>query len=122
MPKPWKWKIIILQYNQNYSCVPPNIHVLALTHLNLLVALIKRCNYIISVDTGVVHLADAFHKPMCVLFSAIAKEGFLRPHVEHFWGSINKGNCYLKSNASVNDISNTLIINTTLHHLCRKEG
>ncbi len=117
-----QYQVLLLAYRKNFSEFPQEIPVFYTKSILLSAAAVQKADYILTVDTGVVHLADAFHKPMCVLFSAIAKEGFLRPHVEHFWGSINKGNCYLKSNASVNDISNTLIINTTLHHLCRKEG
>ncbi len=116
-----KWKIIILQFNQHYPAVPANIHLLALTHLNALVALINRCNYIISVDTGTVHLADAFKKPMCVLFSAIAKEGFLRPYVEKFWGSINTNTIYLTTSKEVNEISNEAILFHIFTHFANIE-
>lgn len=57
---------------------------------------------VITVDTSVVHLADAFNKPMLVLF---ADDKYGTPHNHTFWASVQPTTKTVQSPDKISDIS-----------------
>lgn len=98
------YQIILLSYKNFYKDMPANIAVFHTDNLIELVALIKQAEYVLTTDTGILHIADAFDKPMMVLFSEANIDESPRPYVEYIWGSKNSKTKKLKARYSVNDI------------------
>lgn len=98
------YQVVVLSYQQTYTALPQNVRVFHSSNLLETVALVSLVDYVVTVDTGILHIADAFNKPMTVLFSEANKDDSPRPYVEYVWGSKNPQTRYLKARHSVNDI------------------
>lgn len=79
-------------------------------------ALIERSSAVITVDTGIVHLSDAFGKPMLVLYGN-DKYGTLHNHI--FWASIQPTTKTLQSQNRISDISLDTLQQTLTNFLPR---
>ena len=60
---------ILLSYPREIPGLPVNTTRVAYTNLETLFALIKSSDAVLSVDTGIVHVASAFDKPQVVLYA-----------------------------------------------------
>lgn len=98
------YKIVILSYKQTYNDLQKEISIFHSPSLLQTAALISLSDYILTVDTGIVHIADVFDKPMTILFSEANVNDLPRPYVEYIWGSKNPHTNYLKARHSVNEI------------------
>ena len=103
------YQVVILAYKKHYKTIPTNIAVFYTNDLTETMALIASADYVLTVDTGILHIADAFNKPMTVLFSEANVDDSPRPYVEYIWGSKNPNTRYLKARHSVNEIEITSI-------------
>ncbi|MCO6538321.1 MAG: glycosyltransferase family 9 protein [Gilliamella sp.] len=54
----------------NKLCQSPNVLINSLDHFFYAVSLVKHCNFVISVDTSIVHLSNAFNKPLISIYSS----------------------------------------------------
>ncbi len=106
------YQVVILAYQKYYKNTPTNTAVFYTTNLTETMALIAQADYVLTVDTGILHIADAFNKPMTVLFSEANVDDSPRPYVEYIWGSKNPDTQYLKARYSVNDIEPLKILTT----------
>lgn len=104
------YQVVILAYKKHYKSAPTGTVIYYTKDLTETVALIAQADYVLTVDTGVLHIADAFNKPMTVLFSEANIDDSPRPYVEYVWGSKNPNTRYLKARHSVNDIEPFKII------------
>ena len=108
------YQVIILAYKKHYKTIPANTAVFYTNDLAESMALIAQADYVLTVDTGVLHIADAFNKPMTVLFSEANIDDSPRPYVEYVWGSKNPNTRYLKARYSVNEIDIKKIISKAI--------
>lgn len=106
------YQVVILAYKKCYKTIPTNTAVFYTKDLTETMALIAQADYVLTVDTGILHIADAFNKPMTVLFSEANVDDSPRPYVEYIWGSKNQNTRYLKARYSVNDIEMREIVKT----------
>lgn len=111
--------IVVLSYKQTYTDLPKETTVFSSNNLLQTAALISSADYVLTVDTGIVHIADAFNKPMTVLFSEANVDDSARPYVEYVWGSKNPHTRYLKARHSVNEIEIQEIIAKTVSYEMR---
>ena len=81
-------------------------------------ALIKEAEGIITVDTGVVHLADAFQKKMLIFY---AQDKYGTPYNHIFWASCQPTTHSLYSKDMVKDISVKEILDQVQEILCESE-
>ncbi|MCL2798779.1 MAG: hypothetical protein FWD54_00635 [Endomicrobia bacterium] len=105
-------KIVLLSHKQKYTNLPENVVLFSSNSIMDIAAIISKAGFVLSVDTGIVHIADAFNKPLTILFSEANTDNRPRPMVEFFWSSKNANNKHLKSFYSVNDISTQNIIDS----------
>ena len=111
-----QYQVLLLAYRKNFSEFPQEIPVLYTKSILLSAAAVQKADYILTVDTGITHIADAYQKRMCILFSETIKKEF-RPEVCSFWGSITDTNSSLCSKRNVNHISNDEIIQILKNNL-----
>ena len=104
LSKQTDYKIVVLSYKQTYTDLSKDVAVFRSSDLLMTAAIISLVDYVLTVDTGILHIADAFEKPMTVLFSEANVDDSPRPYVEYIWGSKNPHTHYLKARHSVNEI------------------
>ncbi|MBR4682667.1 MAG: glycosyltransferase family 9 protein [Elusimicrobiaceae bacterium] len=98
------YKVVVLSHKQTYTALPQRVHVFRSADLLETAALVSLVDYVVTVDTGILHIADAFNKPMTALFSEANRDDSPRPYVEYVWGSKNPQTRCFKARYSVNDI------------------
>lgn len=111
-----QYQVLLLAYRKNFSEFPKKIPVLYTKSILLSAAAVQKADYILTVDTGITHIADAYRKRMCILFSETIKKEF-RPEVCSFWGSITETTVLLADKHHVNNIPATQITTTIKNSL-----
>lgn len=104
------FQVLVLSHKQVYSDLPKAAVLFHSSDLLQTAAIVSRADYVVTVDTGILHIADAFNRPMTVLFAENNIIQTQRPYVEYFWGSKNPRTCHLKAKQSVNEINPINII------------
>jgi len=108
----WNWALIIVYYDMLYDIGAGNIYPVNVRDMGVLFSFIRSADYIISVDTASVHIADIFRKPMLCLYSYWygprdrAVNGI-------FWHSNQDGTITFKAD-TVNDIPTEDIVNSAV--------
>ena len=115
-----QYQVLLLAYRKNFSEFPKEIPVLYTKSILVSAAAVQKADYILTVDTGITHIADAYQKRMCILFSESIKKEF-RPWVCHFWGSITEATMFAQNKKNVNCISNEEIVAAVTQNM-PKEG
>jgi len=102
-------KIIVLDHTGGYAAVKNEALIYNGRNIRLSAALVAKADIVLSVDTGIVHIADVFNKNIVILYSeTYYKKGPTVPDAV-LWGSKNPRNILLKGR-SVNDIEIKLIL------------
>lgn len=100
-----QYSVVLLDYKKEYSKFK-NLSILYTSNnIMQVAALIEKSSYILTTDTGIVHISDVYLKPMTVLYSDVYKEG-LKPQKNHIeWSSINPKTKILSDTYNVNNIN-----------------
>lgn len=105
--------MVLLCHQLEYAnTLPPNIPVFSTTSVMQTAALVAAASYILSVDTGIVHIADAYKKPMTILYSDVCVPGEA-PRSEGYltvWQPLHSPFHRLRTTWQVNDIPTEDII------------
>lgn len=94
--------VVLLDYKQQFKGMFQNIVLDERQNILEVAALLEKARAVITVDTGIVHLADALKKPLLVLY-AHDKYGTL--HNRTFWSSVQPNIQSIQSKNQVADIS-----------------
>ncbi|MBP5616570.1 MAG: glycosyltransferase family 9 protein [Elusimicrobiaceae bacterium] len=99
-------KVVLLDYQNQFAslhlpCPRYTAHAIFQT-----AALIEQASAVVTVDTGIVHLVDCFHKKMFVLYAA---DHYSLNHNRVFWASRQDTTRFLQGTNTVQDIPVTQI-------------
>ena len=105
---------IFLSYNDKMFDIFQNVKTFVCADLEHLFSLIKQVDFVLSVDTGIVHVAGAFNKPQIVLYAQPKSE--YRP--DHVFAPISDKKILLHSQSDVNSIKEDDILNALEELIC----
>jgi len=114
------WPIVLLDYKNQYTQLNNLVYRYTNNRIMPTAALIQYAEYILTVDTGIVHIADIFKKKMTVLFSLLpySTEQAQKTHIVH-WGPKTTSAKILTSQKTVDTIPAEDIVNTVLKGLAQ---
>ena len=104
------YQTVLLDYKHQFKGLFENTILCESQNILEVATLLQQSTAVISVDTGIVHLADAFHKPLLVLY-ANDKYSLLHNHL--FWASLQANTHTLQGNDKISDISLSSLKTTT---------
>lgn len=108
-----KIPVVLLCHQLKYAnTLPPSIPIFSTASVMHTAALVEAASYILSVDTGIVHIADAYKKPMTILYSDVCVPGE-EPRSEGYlavWRPLHSPFHSLRATWQANDISTEDIV------------
>ncbi len=116
------WQLVLVQYKKLYK-LPAGAVIYASASVMGAAAIIKEADYLLTVDTGLGHIADAFNVPRTTLFCEVTgHDNAIHPKAWFCWGSKYKFNKKLRDFKSVNGIASADIVNCVKEHLAEAGG
>jgi len=116
------YKFIILDYKKQYISLNKICIFYTSNNIMQTATIIKHSNYVLTVDTGIAHIADVFHKKMTVLFSLQPFHNQTEKNNNLIrWTPLTIGTRILHTDGTVDDISEYKIIKEVLEHIMEKE-
>ena len=97
---------VLLDYKQQFKEVFKNAILCESQDILEVTALLEKAKAVITVDTGIVHIADALKKPLLALY---AHDKYGTPHNRTFWASIQSKTLTLQSADTIKNIPLTSI-------------
>ncbi|MBR3632716.1 MAG: glycosyltransferase family 9 protein [Elusimicrobiaceae bacterium] len=109
---PADFPIVLLDYKHQYDCLQNQCILYRGNSLLRTAALIEQAGYVLTVDTGIAHIADAFEKQMTVLFSLqpFPTAEAARAHLGR-WTPRTAGTGVVCTRQQMNDINSQYIVN-----------
>ena len=103
----YDYSIVLLDYEEEYEEFKDISILYTSNNIMQVAALVKQSDYVLTTDTGIVHIADIYLKPMTILYSDVFKEGEKSRDNSYIveWGSINPKTKMLRDKYNVNNIS-----------------
>ena len=117
------WPIVLLDYKNCYN----DFNKISIRYTSNKImetaSLISHAEYVITVDTGITHIADTFHKKITVLFSLLVfpTQQEKQNHLIR-WTPLTSGTKILYTNGPVDDISTEDIVQTVVSYFYQCEG
>jgi len=96
-----KLKIILLDYQNKFNQFTNIVSLFQSNNITQVAALIKKSDIILTVDTGILHIADTYNKDLIVFY---ANDKFSVFNNKILFSSKNFKTIYLKSDGTVNNI------------------
>ena len=121
--KKHEYSIVLLDYEKEYMDFEDLVLLCTSNNIMQVAALIEKSDYVLTTDTGIVHIADVYSKPMTVLYSDVFKEGE-EPRNDSYiaeWKSINPKTKMLRDKYNVNNINLNSIFDILDKELLKNE-